>query len=56
MAVVILTVLATQTGVGCGLYRSASGKAGCAGCTGCARASCGHPADPEDAACDAERK
>ena len=39
MVVVILAVLAAATGVGYGLYRSASGKSECAGCPGCGRAS-----------------
>jgi len=42
MAIVILTVLAAATGVGYGVYRSVSGKAGCG------RLSCGQPPDAED--------
>ena len=54
--IVILTVLAAATGVGYGLYRSASGKAGCAGCRGCDQISCREPVDLADGAYDMERK
>lgn len=54
MVIVLLAVLASATQVGYGLYRNASGKAGCVGCGGCGRVSCGQPADPADVACDAE--
>jgi len=56
MAIVVLAVLVAATSVGYGLYRSASGKAGCAGRRSCGRVSCGQPADPEEIVRDAESK